>query len=87
MTLPAPPIFSATAPSSAPPVALVSITVSARAVVYTDVRCTCNRRIMAVPGLVTVEVRVVKSDKDRSGRGRVLSCKRCSSLLEVIEHR
>jgi hypothetical protein len=98
VTLPAPPIFSATASSVAPvalsdrqsqgassfPV-LVSLTITA-SVVYTDVRCICNRRVMSVPGVVAVEVRVVKSDADRSGRGRVLSCKRCSSLLEVIEH-
>jgi len=67
-------------------VARVTMTVS-RAVVFTDVRCpSCQRRVMAIPGKPTLDVRVVQSDADRSGRGRVISCKRCSALLDVIEH-
>lgn len=83
----APPIFSATATHSVAPVALTTLTVVRATIVYTDARCVCNRRVMSIPGVVTIEVRVVKSDNDRSGRGRVVHCKRCSSLLEVIEHR
>lgn len=85
----APPVFrvSATATQPVAHVALVSITVSARAIVFTDVRCpNCRRRIMSVPGTPVIDVRAVRTDADRSGRGRVLGCKRCSTLCEVIEH-
>lgn len=92
----APPIFSATATHSVPPVALVSISVSARAT-FTEARCSarhpkeptraCNRLVMAIPGVVTLHVQSVASNAHRSGRGRVVNCPRCGALLEVIEHR
>lgn len=66
-------------------VAVVSLTL-ATAVPFTEVRCLCARRVMTVPGLVAVEVRKIRGDAERSGRGRILSCPRCRSLLEVIEH-
>jgi hypothetical protein len=69
-------------------VALVTVSVTARAtVIYTDARCpTCNRRVMSVPGTMTLDVRVVANDAARSGRGRVVGCKRCATLCEIIEH-
>lgn len=67
-------------------VALVSLTVVAL-VVYTSARCSsCGRRVMTVPGVVDVEVRSVASNAHQSGRGRVVSCARCRTLCEVIEH-
>lgn len=94
------PIFS-TQSNSGPdvPVALSSLTVcttaTATRAIFTDARCparrpdgrTCHRRLMAIPGVVQIETRVVQSDTERSGRGRVLSCGRCSALVEVIEHK
>jgi DNA-directed RNA polymerase subunit RPC12/RpoP len=69
-------------------VASVTLTVTAVVVVYTDVRCpACNRRVMAVPGRPTLEVRVRRSDAERSGRGVVTGCGRCKALIEVIERR
>jgi DNA-directed RNA polymerase subunit RPC12/RpoP len=76
-------------------VALVSLAVLATVAVmratiaYTDARCPgCRRRVMAVPGVgVTLEVRMVRTDAERSGRGRVVGCARCKGLVEVIEHR
>ena len=68
-------------------VALVSITVSARAVVYSDARCpNCHRLVMAIPGTPLFEVRAVASNEHRSGRGRVVSCHRCRTLCEIVEH-
>lgn len=75
--------------SVAHPVALVSVTVTARAIVFTDARCpNCGRLVMAIPGTPLIEVRPVRNNDDRSGRGRVVKCNRggCQSLLEVIEH-
>ena len=66
-------------------VALTTLTV-AGAVCFTDARCVCGRRVMAVPGRVTLEVRRVATEQDRSGRGRVIKCHRCRSLVEIIEH-
>jgi hypothetical protein len=63
---------------------MVTLTVTA-GIIFTDARCICGRRIMSIPGHVTVEVRRV-TEAERSGRGRVVSCRRCSSLVEVIEH-
>lgn len=81
------PIFSASQ-SSAVHVALVSITVSARAVVYSDARCpNCKRLVMALPGTPVFEVRARESNDDRQGRGAVVSCHRCKTLCEVIVHR
>jgi len=74
-------------------VALVSLTVLATVamiratIAFQDARCpACNRRLMAVPGPVTLEVRTIRTDAERSGRGRVVSCHRCKGLVEVIEH-
>ena len=39
---------------------------------------------MDVPGEPLVYVRTVAKDQ-ASGMGRIVSCKRCSSLVEVIE--
>lgn len=88
MTAPRP-IFTAAARGTHR-VALVSVTVvtTARATVaYTDARCAnCNRRIMAIPGVVALEVFTVAQDVDRTGRGRVVGCKRCGALNEIVEH-
>jgi uncharacterized protein with PIN domain len=67
---------------------LTSVAYTVRlAVTFTDVRCPdCNRKLMAIPGSPRIERRTVKNDAERSGRGRVVSCRRCSSLVEVIEH-
>lgn len=69
---------------------VVPVTLSApaqRVASYVDARCPgCNRIVMAVPGPVIVEVRKVKDNAARSGRGRVTSCKRCSTLCEIVEH-
>lgn len=66
-------------------VALTTLSV-AGAIVFTDARCVCGRRLMAIPGVVTIEVRRCATERDRSGRGRVVSCHRCKALLEIIEH-
>ena len=67
-------------------VALVSLTVVAAAV-YTAARCSnCHRRVMSVPGVVTLEVRRVRDNAARSGRGRVVGCERCGTLCEIIEY-
>lgn len=67
-------------------VALVSITVT-RAIVYSDARCpNCHRLVMAIPGTPLFEVRAVATNQDRSGRGRVVSCQRCRTLCEIVEH-
>jgi hypothetical protein len=70
-------------------VALASLTVSAGAIsfAYTAVHCPkCNRRVMDLPGKPILEVRIVKSESERSGRGPVTSCKRCRALVEAIPH-
>lgn len=78
----------------APFVARVSLSVTTtttttRAFVYSDVRCpNCTRVVMAVPGLGSnVEARTVRDSASRSGRGPVVSCKRCKSLVEVVTHK
>jgi len=64
-------------------VALVSMTVTVAA--YSDVRCPkCHRLVMTVPGRVMIEVRTPRDNADRSGRGAVVSCKRCGGLVEAI---
>jgi len=77
-------IFRAT--TSGPIAARVTMTIMAiRALVFSVVRCPeCGRRIMDVPGEPLVYVRTVAKDQ-ASGMGRIVSCKRCSSLVEVIE--
>lgn len=72
--------------------ALCSLTVvhvEQRALVFTDARCPdCDRIIMFVPGVVTLEVRPCRTIDQRSGRGRVVRCPndRCRHYAEVIEH-
>jgi hypothetical protein len=74
-------------------VALASLTstgtVVARAIfAYTKVNCPkCNRRVMDLPGSPILEVRVVKSEAERSGRGPVTTCRRCKSLVEAVAHK
>lgn len=68
-------------------VALVSITVTTRAVVYSEARCpNCHRRVMSVPGTPHISVNAVANDDARSGRGRVVGCARCKTLCEIVEH-
>lgn len=88
MTAPrAGPIFhSSCTNSQAAHAALATLTIVAGAVVFSDARCLCGRKIMAIPGIVTIEVRAVASNDRASGRGRVVSCGRCRTLCEVIEH-
>ena len=87
--------FHATATiSSGPQAALVTLSVVAGAVSHTEVRCAgkradgriCNRKVMVIPGHAVVEVRVSTTSQG-SGRGRVVDCPRCNSLLEIVEHR
>lgn len=67
--------------------ALVTVTV-AGAVVFTAVRCPCGGKIMDIPGLRPVEVRVLACHEEASGRGRIVICHRHTPrrLCEVIEH-
>ena len=92
---PRPAIFGdSTASQSGPQlVARVTLTVSTTVttiraiVVFTEARCPgCRRLVMAVPGRVTLESRMVRDNTERSGRGRVVSCPRCKGLVEVVEH-
>lgn len=77
-----------------PLVALVSLTVLATVAVmratiaFTEVRCPgCRKLVMAVPGEnIPLEVRTIRANAERSGRGRVVSCHRCKDLVEVVEH-
>lgn len=39
---------------------------------------------MTIPGTVIIEVRAITSN--RSERGRVVSCGRCRTLCEIVEH-
>ncbi len=81
-------VFRATATSSVAQVALVSITVTTRAIVFTDARCSnCQRLLMAIPGTPIVTVRTVASNDERTGQGRVVKCHRCNSLCEIVEMR
>lgn len=67
---------------------IVTLSVTQVVAIYTEARCpTCHRQIMAVPGSVTIEVRPLANQGERSGRGAVVSCKRCQQLREVIVHR
>lgn len=70
--------------------ALVTATVAAGAI-FIAARCPqCQSQLMAVPGPVVIEVRIITSEQDRTGRGRVLPCRHrgCRGhLCEVIEHR
>lgn len=56
-------------------------------VTYTSVECPdCRKKVAWIPGRRIVEVRTLARVQDGSGRGRVVSCKRCNHLCEVIEH-
>jgi phage FluMu protein Com len=67
--------------------ASVTVTITAYVVVYTDVRCpNCNRRVMSLPGVPLLDVRAHRAESDRLGRGAVVRCERCKSLVEAIPH-
>jgi hypothetical protein len=67
---------------------VVTHAVRATVAFYTNLKCpSCERVVIAVPGDgAKVELRVARTVAERSGRGPVLSCKRCSSLIEIIAH-
>jgi hypothetical protein len=67
---------------------VVTTAVRATVAFYTNLKCpSCERVVIAVPGDgAKVELRVARTVAERSGRGPVLSCKRCSSLIEIIAH-
>ena len=84
------PIFkvSTTYTTDGPNAALVSLTVTSAAFVYTDARCPkCRRMVLLVPGTPLLEVRPIAQNRDASGRGRVVHCpnRHCRTLSEVIE--
>ena len=61
MTAPRPdPIFHVNGTPAAL-AALSTLTVVGAAVVFTDARCVCHGKIMAIPGIVQVEVRILRS--------------------------
>lgn len=66
-------------------VAAATLTVVAT---WTNAQCPppCGRVVMAVPGRVLLEAKRLTSFGRRSGRGRVITCPRCESAVEVIEH-
>ena len=64
----------------------LTVMVSIAIALYTQVHCLCGRRLYDAPGRIIPEVRRIESEAERSGRGRALTCKRCSQLVEVIEH-
>jgi uncharacterized protein with PIN domain len=67
--------------------ASVTVTITAFVVVYTDVRCpNCNRRVMSLPGRHAIRALAHRSESDRQGRGAVVRCERCKSLVEAIPH-
>jgi hypothetical protein len=78
---------TAGSPRTRPAAALVSVTVTASTLVFTDARCVCRRLLMKVPGLVRVLVREIPTNEAASGLGRVVHCpnRRCRRLCEVIE--
>ena len=54
---------------------------------YTQARCpNCNRMVMAMPGICTVETRSRPTRAQWSGRGPVVVCERCGDYVEVITH-
>lgn len=67
----------------------VSLTVATRAsrISWTYALCArCKRKVMGVPRDAVLEVRALRTNAERSGRGRVVGCPRCGTLCEVIEH-
>lgn len=56
-------------------------------VIWTRAKCPKdNRIVMVIPGPHIVETRIIATSADRSGRGRIVRCEQCSTLVEVIEH-
>ena len=92
------PIFSVSAqPADSQPhgrfTALATLTVTG-AFVYTDVRCPgrirmarsefpCRTWLLAIPGEVTVTVRILRNDTERNGQGLATHCPRCKSKVEM----
>ena len=67
--------------------ALVSLTITARAIVFSNARCPgCGRWLMAVPGECGFSVRLLNGKNDRSGDGRIVHCKYCGEV-EIVEIR
>lgn len=67
--------------------ASVTITVTTVVVVYYDVRCPrCNRRVMSLPGRPPVDTVAHRAEHERTGRGAVVACPKCKSLVEAIPH-
>ena len=63
-----------------------SVTVT-QTVTYMNARCpTCNRLVMAVPGVCRVETRSSRTRANLSGLGPVVVCKCCGDYVEVITH-
>ena len=68
-------------------VALVSLTVVAAAV-YTAAHCPdCDRWLYLAPGNVTIVAHRIQRAAEGTGMGRVVGCKRCGTLCEIVEHR
>ena len=63
----------------------VTLTLTANVLLFTEARCLCGHRVMMTPGVALIEVRRVASNAASSGRGRVVECRSCSSLLEILE--
>ena len=65
-------------------VARVTLVVLARSLAFSVVRCVeCGRVVMDVPGWPEIELR---PEKNRNGRGRLVTCRRCHAKTEVVEH-
>lgn len=69
--------------------ALATLTVAGAVVVMVAVRCPppCGALVLGAPDTVAVELRRVRSNRDASGRGMVVACRKCRGLYEVIQHR
>jgi hypothetical protein len=68
-------------------VASVTVTITHVVVVYYDVRCpNCNRRVMSLPGRPPVDTVAHRAEHERTGRGPVVSCARCKTLVEAVPH-
>lgn len=68
-------------------VVYVTLTVAARMMAYTVVRCPgCSLKLVDVPGRVLIEARTIESRNHACGRGFIVACKRCRDLCEVVEH-
>lgn len=65
---------------------VVSMTVTEGVALYTEARCICGHRVMMIPGMALVGVYAVESNARSSGRGRIVECRKCHSLCEVLEY-